>query len=270
MSNSINQPLAGRSAIVTGGARGLGFAMATALAENGADVALLDHLDAVQDSAAQLAAHTGVRVVGVTVDVTSEASVSTALDSAAQQLSVADVLVNSAGITLGSTAIDTPLDDWNRLLAVNVTGTFLVCQGFARRYRSAHPGDGADKLASRAKASIVNVSSMSAFTVNVPQTQAPYNTSKAAVSMLTSSLAIEWLPLGIRVNAIAPGYFSSDMTRDFVAENPEMASTWVGKIPAGRMGEPHELGELVVYLASDKADYVVGQSFIIDGGYTII
>ena len=112
---------------------------------------------------------------------------------------------------------------------------------------------------------------MSSFVVNIPQMQTPYNVSKAAiVPMLTKSLAIEWLPRGIRVNGIAPGYFASDMTRDFVETNPEMAEEWIGKIPAGRMGEPHELGDLLVYLASDRSAYVVGQNILIDGGYTIV
>ncbi|HEU0166002.1 MAG TPA: SDR family oxidoreductase, partial [Thermomicrobiales bacterium] len=116
----------------------------------------------------------------------------------------------------------------------------------------------------------VNVSSMSAFVVNIPQTQTAYNTSKAAVTMFTKSAAIEWLPLGIRVNAIAPGYFASDMTRDFVASNPEMAQEWISRVPSGRMGEPKELGPLVVYLVGDDSEYVVGQSIVIDGGYTIV
>jgi len=266
MVNIQTRPLEGRMAVVTGGARGLGYAMATALARNGADIALLDRLDTVADSAERLAAETGARAFGVPVDVTSEDSVESAFDAVGGRLGPADVLVNSAGITLGAPAIDTAVEDWNRLMSVNLTGTFIVCRTFARRFRDAAAG----ARSGRARASIVNVSSMSAFAVNVPQTQAAYNTSKAAVSMLTSSLAIEWLPLGIRVNAIAPGYFASDMTRDFVAENPEMAREWTDRIPAGRMGEPHELGDLVVYLAGDKADYVIGQSFVIDGGYTIV
>lgn len=261
MSGNTTEPLLGRVAVITGGARGLGYAMAEALAAAGADVALLDRLDTVGDAADTLQFASGRRCTGVNVDVTSEASVSAAFDAVVEHLGVADVLVNSAGITLGTPLLDTSPADWRRVLDVNVTGTFVAGREFARRHIDAARGN---------PASIVNVSSMSAFAVNIPQTQAAYNTSKAAVSMLTKSAAIEWWPHGIRVNAIAPGYFASDMTRDFVAENPEMADDWVRRIPAGRMGEPEELGDLLVYLASERSSYVVGQSIIIDGGYTSV
>ena len=111
---------------------------------------------------------------------------------------------------------------------------------------------------------------MSGIIVNVPQHQAAYNVSKAAVAMLTKSLAVEWLPLGIRVNAIAPGYFASDMTREVVAQHPELADEWMSRVPLGRMGEPRELGPLAVYLASDQSSYMVGQNVVIDGGYVLV
>lgn len=261
MAGNTTEPLLGRVAIVTGGARGLGFAMAEALAGAGADVALLDRLDTVADAASALQNGSGRRCIGVNVDVTAEASVSQAFDDVTRELGVADVLVNSAGITLGTPLIETQVENWQRVFDVNVTGTFIASREFARRHVDAAHGK---------PATIVNVSSMSAFAVNIPQTQAAYNTSKAAVSMLTKSAAIEWGPLGIRVNAIAPGYFASDMTRDFVAANPDMAEDWVRRIPAGRMGEPGELGDLLVYLASERSSYVVGQSILIDGGYTSV
>jgi NAD(P)-dependent dehydrogenase (short-subunit alcohol dehydrogenase family) len=261
MSGTTTEPLRGRIAVVTGGARGLGYAMARSLADAGADIALLDRLDAVGDAALTLQSDSGRRCLGVSVDVTAEASVAAAFDMVVRDLGAPDVLVNSAGITSGTPLIDTAAQDWQRVLDVNLTGTFLASREFARRHVAAARGN---------PASIVNVSSMSAFAVNIPQTQAAYNTSKAAVSMFTKSAAIEWLPLGIRVNAIAPGYFASDMTRDFVAANPEMADDWVRRIPAGRMGEPDELGGLLVYLAGEGSSYVVGQSILIDGGYTSV
>lgn len=252
---------AGRSAVVTGGARGLGYAMATTLAQLGARVTLLDLLDSVSGAADALQSQTGSTILGLQTDVTEEDSVAQALAQAAKHQGEAEILVNSAGITSGTPLLETSLDTWNRLMQVNLSGTFLMSREFAKRHK-ARSGDH--------RASIVNVSSMSAFAVNIPQTQAAYNTSKAAVSMFTKSAAVEWLPLGIRVNAIAPGYFASDMTRDFVSENPQMAADWIGRIPAGRMGDPEELSGLLAFLAGEQSSYVVGQTYIIDGGYTIV
>jgi NAD(P)-dependent dehydrogenase (short-subunit alcohol dehydrogenase family) len=111
---------------------------------------------------------------------------------------------------------------------------------------------------------------MSGRVVNVPQHQTSYNASKAAVDQLTKSLAVEWAELGVRVNAIAPGYFLSDMTRQFTESNPELAERWRGMIPAGRMGEPSDLDGLVAFLCSDASSYIVGQSIVIDGAYTAV
>lgn len=116
----------------------------------------------------------------------------------------------------------------------------------------------------------MNFSSMSGHVVNVPQTQAGYNASKAAVSMLTKSLAVEWVHHNIRVNAVAPGYFLSDMTRDLVDAKPELRAEWEGRTPLGRLGDPKELRELVVYLLSDASSYIVGQDIVIDGGYCLV
>jgi NAD(P)-dependent dehydrogenase (short-subunit alcohol dehydrogenase family) len=253
------EDLAGRAAVVTGGARGLGFAMAKALARHDVNIGLVDRLPAVSDSADALAEEIGVKAVGVTADVTDPDSVGSAFDAVHAALGPTTILVNSAGIAEWDDAIDQPFAAWRRVLAVNLDGTFLCCQALARRCRDGQRG-----------ASIINVASMSGIVVNVPQKQAAYNTSKAAVSMLTKSLAVEWQPLGIRVNAISPGYFLSDMTRQFVEENPELAESWRERIPAGRMGEPEDLDATIVYLASDASRYVVGQTLVIDGGYTLI
>ena len=118
---------------------------------------------------------------------------------------------------------------------------------------------------------IVNVSSMSAHVVNLPQHQASYHASKAGVEMLTKALAVEWAPIGIRVNAIAPrGYMLSEMTRQFTAANPDLAERWRNMIPAGRMGEPADLEALVVLLCSARSSYLLGQSIVIDGAYTAV
>ena len=245
--------------MVTGGGRGLGLSMARSLATRGADIALLDVLPQVESVAAELAARSGRQVVGHHVDVTDDESVLAGLDVASDALGVATVLVNAAGIAMDKPALETTTDEWRRVIDINLTGTFVVCREFARRVVDAG-------LA----ASIVNIASMSGMIVNVPQQQAAYNTSKAGVSMLTKSLAVEWIPLGIRVNAIAPGYFASDMTREVAAREPEMRDEWLRRTPAGRMGEPDELGDLVAYLAGDGSRFVVGETVVIDGGYTLL
>lgn len=249
----------GRTAVVTGGARGLGLSMARALARDGMRIALFDVLDQVVDSAAELGAELGVDSAGVRVDVTSEASVAEGFRQVTDRLGSPDVLVNAAGITIWSDSLDTDLETWQRVLDVNLTGTFLTCREFGRGRRDAgRPGV------------IVNVSSMSGRVVNVPQHQTSYNASKAGVDMLTKSLAVEWADLGIRVNAIAPGYVLSDMTRQFTDAQPEVAERWRSMIPLGRMAEPGDLDALVVFLCSPGAAYLTGQSIVIDGAYTAI
>jgi NAD(P)-dependent dehydrogenase (short-subunit alcohol dehydrogenase family) len=253
------EDLDGRVAVVTGGARGLGYTMARALARCGVRPALLDVLPEVGQSAAALEAETGSPCIGLTADVTDERSVTAAFAEVSRTLGTPTIGVNAAGVTVWEDSIDAPLASWQRVIDINLTGTFLCCQALARAARSA------DRAAA-----IVNVSSMSASIVNVPQHQASYHASKAGVDMLTKTLAVEWAPLGIRVNAIAPGYMRSDMTRQFMDANPDLARRWTAMIPAGRMGEPADLEAIVVLLCSDRSSYLVGQSIVIDGAYTAV
>jgi NAD(P)-dependent dehydrogenase (short-subunit alcohol dehydrogenase family) len=251
--------LDGRIAVVTGGARGLGFTMARALARWGVRTALLDVLPEVAESATRLQAETGQAAIGLTADVTSEESVAAAFAEVERTLGSPAILINAAGITVWEDSIDAPIESWQRVIDINLTGTFVCCRALARAARAAG-----------LRGAIVNVSSMSAQIVNVPQHQASYHASKAGVDMLTKTLAVEWAPLGIRVNAIAPGYVLSDMTRQFMDANPELARRWTDMIPAGRMGEPADLEALVVLLCSDRSSYLVGQSVVIDGAYTAV
>jgi NAD(P)-dependent dehydrogenase (short-subunit alcohol dehydrogenase family) len=251
--------LHGTVAVVTGGARGLGLAMARALVGQGVRTALVDLLPEVEDSATALAAETGGAVVGVVTDVTSTESLDAAFTRVEELLGTPQVLVNAAGIAATEPAVDVTAEFWRRAMDVNAGGTFFACQRFAR-----------GAIAAGLPGSVINISSMSAFVVNVPQQQSVYNASKAAVDHLTRSLAVEWIGQGIRVNAIAPGYFLTDMTRFTVEAEPEWARQWLAHIPAGRMGQPDDLAGLVVFLASDASRYVVGASITIDGGYSIV
>jgi NAD(P)-dependent dehydrogenase (short-subunit alcohol dehydrogenase family) len=248
------EDLEGKVAVVTGGARGLGLSMARALARHGVRIGLVDLLEEVEESAAALP-----DAVGATADVTSADDVAAAFARVSEQLGNPSLLVNAAGITVWEDSLDATPESWRRVIDINLTGTFLCCQALGRACRDdGHPG------------AIVNVSSMSGRVVNVPQHQTSYNASKAAVDQLTKSLAVEWAELGVRVNAVAPGYFLSDMTRQFTESNPELAERWTGMIPAGRMGEPQDLDGLVAFLCSDASQYIVGQSIVIDGAYTAI
>jgi NAD(P)-dependent dehydrogenase (short-subunit alcohol dehydrogenase family) len=254
------EDLTGKVALVTGGARGLGLGMARALASQGVRIGLVDLLDEVHGSASELATSSGVDAVGETADLTDAAEVERAFSSVERRLDAPiDILINSAGVSLLADAIDIESSAWQRVMNINLGATWLCAQAIARRSRD-----------SGRPSTIVNVASMSSFIVNVPQHQTAYNVSKAAVSMLTQCLAIEWMPIGVRVNAIAPGYFASDMTKQFADANPAMAHEWIQRIPVGRMGEPQELGGLVAYLASDESAYVYGQSIIIDGGFMLV
>jgi NAD(P)-dependent dehydrogenase (short-subunit alcohol dehydrogenase family) len=252
------EDLNGQVAVVTGGARGIGFSLAGALARLGVRVALLDLLDGVGDSAEDLAA-AGAETLGLNVDVTSEESLAAAFARVGRELGSPTILVNAAGITTWEDSLEGTKASWSKVIEVNLTGTYLACQAFGRTCRDASHGG-----------AIVNVSSMSATVVNIPQHQVSYHASKAGVDMLTKALAVEWAPLGIRVNAIAPGYILSDMTRQFTEANPELAEQWRGLIPAGRMGEPADLEGLVALLCSSSASYLTGQSVVIDGGYTAV
>lgn len=253
------EDLSGRTAVITGGARGLGYSLATALAAHGVNVGLIDLLPEVAESARRLASRFGVDTHATVTDVTDPEAVEAAFDEITVRLGVPTVLLTAAGITVWNDSVDVPAHEWRRVFGVNVDGTFFACQAFGRRL-----------LASGQHGSAVLVSSMSGLIVNLPQHQASYNASKAAVGQLGKSLAVEWAPAGIRVNAIAPGYFLSDMTRQFTEANPELAGVWIDRIPLGRMGEPEDLHGLVVYLASEASSYLTGQTLVIDGGYTAV
>lgn len=251
--------LTGRIVAITGGARGLGYSLAGAVAASGADVVLMDVLESVADSAGALASTHGVRAHGLIVDVTDQVAVDAAFATAVEQVGLPDILITAAGVTVWNDSVDVDAAEWRRVIQINLDGTFFAATAFARGLLSAdRPG------------AAVFISSMSGLIVNEPQSQASYNSSKAAVAHLARSLAVEWARRGIRVNAIAPGYFLSDMTRQFTEANPELAAQWTARIPLGRMGEPGDLHDLVRYLVSSGSSYLTGQTLVIDGGYTLL
>lgn len=164
-----------------------------------------------------------------------------------------DIMVNNAGMTHGSAAEDLSVEDWKRMIDVNLTGVFLCSQAAGKKMIEQGTGG-----------SIINISSICAHIVVTPQKQCHYNASKGGVGMLTKSLAVEWADHGIRVNAISPGYIKTKIL-DFAKE---LHPLWIEKTPMKRMGQPDDIAEAVLYLASPKAKYVTGADWIIDGGYT--
>ncbi|MFV0373618.1 SDR family oxidoreductase [Microbacterium sp.] len=251
--------LSGRTAVITGGARGIGYTVARSLAAEGADIALVDLLDTVEESAATIASDLGVRTIGLRLDVTDQDATNAAFATIGDTLGVPRILLTAAGIEINGDSIDVAAHEWRKVIDVNLTGTFFSAQAFGRGLLEAGlPG------------SAIMIASMSGLIVNVPQWAASYNASKAAVAHLGKSLAVEWASSGIRVNSIAPGYVMTDLTREIIEREPELEAGWVALIPQARMAKPEDLTGLVVFLASEASSYITGQQIVIDGGYTAV
>jgi NAD(P)-dependent dehydrogenase (short-subunit alcohol dehydrogenase family) len=249
--------LKGKVAAVTGGARGLGLEMMRALAEAGADVVAMDMLgDRAQTAAEQTGADFGVRAAAWQLDVTKPEAVATTFSAVERGFGAIDVLVAAAGIVENVAAEDMTPETWRRVIDVNLSGVFFTAQAAGR------------SMIARKHGSIILIASMSGLVVNRPQKQISYNASKAGVIMTAKSLAAEWAPYGVRVNALAPGYMRSELTDKVVSADPELRQTWESLTPLGRMGVPADLRGPVVYLASDASSFMTGSVLVVDGGYT--
>lgn len=247
--------LKNKVAIVTGGNQGIGKVVAGYLADAGADVVIWDLNDAAA-VANEIAAEYGVRTGAVQVNVTDPTAVEAALGRTVEMMGDVDLLFNNAGICLHKDALDVTPDEWLNVVNVNLNGIFFVAQAFGRYL-----------VANKKTGNIVNTASMSGTIVNIPQGQASYNSSKAAVAHLTKSLAVEWAPYGIRVNSISPGYIRTEMTGNV---RQDWQDLWVNSIPFKRMGTPEELAGAVIYLLSDASTYTSGCDMLIDGCFTVV
>src|ERR671911_2298322 len=246
--------LSGKVAVVTGGNTGLGEAFAKALVEAGAGVALAARGRERSEAVAEEIQASGGKAIAVDLDVTDPAQVNGMLESVTERLGPVDILVNNAGLCYHRPAAEVPLEEWHAVFDVNVHGLWHCAQAVGRRMIQDGGGN------------IINLGSISAMIVNRPQWQPAYNASKAAVHQLTKSLAAEWAPHGVRVNALAPGYIKTEMAP---VDEPQFRRHWIEDAPMRRYGMPEELGPSAVFLASDASSFMTGEILVVDGGYTI-
>jgi 2-deoxy-D-gluconate 3-dehydrogenase len=243
--------LDGLNALVTGAGTGIGAAIARALAEAGADVACHGNKH-VPDATAADIRKLGRRAAVLVGDVRDPATADTLVDGTVKELGSIDILVNNAGTIRRSPAVDFSDDDWAAVVDVNLTAVFRLCRAAGRR------------MVARGRGKIVNISSLLAFQGGI--TVPAYAASKGGVAQLTKALANEWASKGVNVNAIAPGYIHTDNTAALAADPVRNAQITV-RIPAGRWGEPADLGGAAVFLAARASDYVNGHVLVVDGGW---
>lgn len=249
--------LTDKKIVVTGGAQGIGYAVALGLAEMGADIALLDIVDAAE-AAKRIAKQTGRCAMAVRADLTKAEEIDAAFSEVLKEFGRIDGLHNNAGVFQNKMpAEEMTFAEWRRLMSISLDGMFLV-------------GQKAGKIMiNQGLGAIVNTASMSAHIVNIPQKQIAYNTAKAGVLQLTKTMAVEWAPYHVRVNSISPGYIKTDKI-DPAKIDPEILNLRYRLTPMGRFGLPEELAGGVAYLLSDAASFTTGADLIMDGGYTCV
>ena len=251
--------LAGRNALVTGGSRGLGLQMAEGLGEMGARVALTARKRDELDAAVEHLRSRGIHAVAVPCDMSDPAAIAPAVAQTIDALGPLDILVNNAGTTWGAATVEHPLDAWQKVINLNLTAMFVVSQEVGRRC-----------MVPRRQGKIINVASILGLVgggdPGRPATIA-YNTSKGGVVNFTRSLAAEWAAYNINVNAIAPGFFPTKMTKGIIELLGDKVAS---KAPLKRVGGPEDLKGLVALFASDACAFITGQIVAVDGGVTIV
>jgi gluconate 5-dehydrogenase len=252
--------LTGKTALVTGGSRGLGLQIATALGEMGARVVLSARKQADLDAAVDHLSARGIAASAVPADMASESGIASLAAAAVAQLGHIDILVNNAGATWAAPAEDFPLEAWDKVMNLNVRSIFLLSQAVGRL-----------SMIPRRQGRIINVASIAGFAGNAPDSPMKtlaYNTSKAALMNFTRTLAGEWGAYSITVNAIAPGYFPSKMTKGLLEHAGE--ENLVKSVPLHRLGDDEDLKGVAAFLASDAAKHVTGQVIAVDGGNSAV
>ena len=253
--NSFN--ILGKRVIVTGGARGIGAEMCRTLSRAGAAVSIFDINVKQAKEVANGIKNAHTQALAFEVDVRNPEQIAYAVSKTVEILGGVDILINDAGVTGHAPLTDMSLAEWRKVIDTNLTGTFLCSQAAAKYMIQSGKGG-----------KIINISSMSAFIVNRGSNNAHYCSSKAGVSQFTKSAACEWAQYGIRVNALAPGYFATEMAMEAALKYPEIRKSIEDSIPLGRVAQPEEIGGIVLFLCSNASDYLTGTTILIDGGYT--
>lgn len=249
--------LTGRVALITGGGRGIGREIARTLANAGANIAIGEYIAENCDSCAEEIRIMGRESLAVQTDVRDSRSVDAMVEQVIARFGQIDILVNNAGIAQHKPSEEITDEEWLNMMAVNLNGVFWCCRAVGRH------------MLARGKGAIVSIASMSGHIANKPQKQSHYNTAKAAVIMLTKSLAFEWADRGVRVNCVSPGYIGTEMTKNSLSRR-ELADVWLEMTPMKRVGEPQDIAHAVWYLASDASAFATGTDLVVDGGYTVL
>ena len=244
--------LTGKVALVTGGGRGLGRTMAVALASAGADLVVVGRTAADLDAAAKEVQEQGRTAHTIVADVTVPEQVDAMVAEAVSRAGHIDILVNNAGMNIRKPVIEYGVDDWDQVIGLNLRGYFLVARAVGRH------------MVERGYGRVINVTSILA-SIGLPN-QAAYASSKGAITQLTKVMAIEWAANNVTVNCIGPTYFETDLTRPLY-QDPERKHFIESRTPMGRWGQPDELNGAVIFLASDAAQFITGQTIFIDGGW---
>lgn len=248
--------LDGKAIFVTGGARGIGKSVATAFAEAGANLAIVDvDIEEAKKTAAELEANNGIKAIAIQTDVTKPEEVDAMVQTVVDTFGKLDAAFCNAGICINASAEEMTYDQWRKVIDINLTGVFLTAQAAGK------------VMLKQGYGSIINTASMSAHIVNVPQPQCAYNASKAGVIQLTKSFAVEWAKRGVRVNCISPGYIGTELILN-APHLKALIEQWNAMAPMGRMGRPDELQAICVYLAGDTSTFTTGSDFVVDGAFT--
>jgi len=247
--------LAGKTAVVTGAAGGIGTAITERLGGLGATVVLADSVDRVHDAAKEWA-DKGIKTKGIKFDVTDSKAVEKAASDLNAEFGAIDILVANAGVAYESSTVDHTDEEWRRVMSINLDGVFYCVRSFGKR------------MVERKRGSIVCISSIAGVTAVRPELHAGYDVSKAGVSHLCRVVGVEWAQHNVRVNAVGPGYTDTEMLRKVGMAQPEVLAAWIADIPARRLLQPSEIAASVAFLASDAASGITGHTLMTDVGYS--